>query len=460
MKNLAKHLRLGCVVAALLLPAALWAQQEDNDQQKVNQLSLGLQILTHGERRNGGLSNEGDTDDNDDANFLMNRTRLTLSYRKDFNPADKAWGRVAVDTKIVAQNSGIWGMKGNNSFVIYEAWAKLTDKTGLFLQVGRQALAYDDERIIGPNDWAMASLSHDVVRLGYEGHGHKAHAILAYNQNAANVNGGTYYDKNNGSQPYKTMHTLWYHYDVPKIPLGASLLFMNVGMQAGIPYGVDTDRPRTEYQRLYGGYVSYCPDHWSLEGAYYRQKGKNEDGVKINAWMASILGKWSPTAKCGFHAGFDYLSGDDYMPVPKQGELGLPKHDEIKYFLPVYGSQHKFYGAMDFFYLSNFVNQFSPGLQNAFVGADIHPVKNLKIGVSYHYLAMATKLKDMDMTLGHEIEVEASYRLIKEASLSAGFSYMTGTDSMERLKRASGDGSLRWAWFSLVISPSLFTTRW
>jgi hypothetical protein len=49
---------------------------------------------------------------------------------------------------------------------------------------------------------------------------------------------------------------------------------------------------------------------------------------------------------------------------------------------------------------------------------------------------------------------------MKEVGLSVGFSYMTGTDTMEKLKRASGDGSLRWAWFSLSISPSVFTAKW
>ena len=44
----------------------------------------------------------------------------------------------------------------------------------------------------------------------------------------------------------------------------------------------------------------------------------------------------------------------------------------------------------------------------------------------------------------------------KDVELSAGFSYMTGTRTMERLKRASGDGSLRWGWVTLNITPRLF----
>ena len=37
---------------------------------------------------------------------------------------------------------------------------------------------------------------------------------------------------------------------------------------------------------------------------------------------------------------------------------------------------------------------------------------------------------------------------------------MTGTETMDRLKRANGDGSLRWGWFSLIVNPRIFSTKW
>ena len=69
-------------------------------------------------------------------------------------------------------------------------------------------------------------------------------------------------------------------------------------------------------------------------------------------------------------------------------------------------------------------------------------------------------LNDLDMTLGHEIELSASYDISKDAKLSAGFSFMTGTETMERLKRASDDTNLRWTWLTLTVSPRIFQTRW
>ena len=432
-------------MALLLLLAMMASAQQEGD----NQLDVSLNMLGHGEMRIGGLDlTDGENSEGEDhAYFLMERTRLSIDYK-----------RTGLETKVIAQHSGIWGEKGKGSFNLYEAWVKLNAKNGLFAQIGRQALSYDDERIIGPNDWAMAALSHDVLRTGYEGHGHKAHVILGFNQNPENTQGGTFYS--GGSQPYKSMITAWYHYDVPKIPLGASVLFMNIGMQSGIKGGEGDNKPKNRHQQLLGGYLSYCPGNLKTEASYYHQMGHNEDNIKIDAWMASFKTQWQITRRVSALGGFDYLSGDKYFAVPGKGMIGLVRHEAIKGFNPVYGSHHKFYGIMDFFYVSTYVNGFTPGLQNLYAGATYNPVKNLSLKATYHYMATATKLKDMAMTLGHDIDVEASYQIMKDARFTAGFSMMMGTETMEKLKRADQNNQLRWGWFSLVVSPRIFTTKW
>ncbi len=432
-----------CVVTAL-------AQEE-----KKNQLDVNLNMLGRGEMRYGGFT-EGTKENN--AKFLVGRTRMTLNYQ-----------RPHLETKITAQHSGVWGEKSKGSFNLYEAWAKLSTKVGLFAQMGRQALSYDDERIIGANDWAMAANSHDVLKLGYEGYGHKVHAILGFNQNSENTSGGTYYLQ--GAHPYKVMHTLWYHYDVPKIPLGASLMFMNIGMQAGVE-GSMSNPPKTVYQQLLGGYVSYQTERWSIEGSYYHQLGTTItdtnpspeefewNGIELDAWMASIKAQLQITKKAGVQAGYDYLSGDDYNYVRPKGMMGLAKHNKIRYFNPVYGSHHKFYGMMDFFFVQSFSDTFSPGLQNLYAGAFYNPLKGLKLKATYHYLAVATNLENNGKTLGHDIDFEASYQILKDASLSLGFSYMVGTETMRNLQRADEKSNLKWGWFSLVVSPRIISKKW
>lgn len=411
--------------------------------------TVDLQMMSRGEIRNGGIPSDTDDPDSEDKSaFVLDRERLTLGYQRNW-----------LEAKATVQHVGTWGHEGAAGTSVYEAWGKLTARNGLFAQIGRLALRYDDERIIGSDDWVMAAMTHDALRLGYENKGHKLHALLAYNQNMRALNHpGSYYT--GGSRPYKTMHTLWYHYDLPKLPLGFSLLMMNIGMQAGLDGGTFDNAPHTEWQIVCGGYVKFAPPRFTFEGSYYLQKGHDENTAKLDAWMASMKAEWKPQDTWSLHAGFDYLSGDDYVAVVNKGGFGMPRHEVNKGFNPVYGSHHKFYGAMEFFYLSTYVNGFTPGMQNAYIGGTYRPLKNLNIKADYHYLATGTKLEELDWTLGHEIALEASYNLAKDIRLAAGYSFMTGTETMERLKRASNDGRLRWAWLSINFTPRLFSAKW
>ena len=444
------------LAAAVLSCLTATAQQAtDSLAQPKNQFDVSLQFMARGETRYGGLpstDSRKESDDGDEkiasSNFIMGRVRLPINYKRDW-----------LEARVTPQHNGVWGQAGKGSFNLYEAWAKLTANNGLFAQVGRIALNYDDERIIGSDDWAMAALAHDVLRLGYEGHGHKAHAILAYNQNAeVMTSGGNFYS--GGAQPYKTMQTVWYHYDVPRFPLGASVLFMNIGMQSDKDNIGTFERDRTIFQHLLGGYVKFTPKHWSASASYYHQFGHNETNMKIDAWMASGKVTFKPSPSYDFTAGFDYLSGDKFFAVPAEGAIGMTRHEVIKGFSTVYGSHHKFYGAMDFFYVSTYVFGFTPGLQNAYIGGSCRPLKGLDLSTSYHYFATATKLKDMRKTLGHEWEFQARYALTRDVALSAGVSLMWGSETMDRLKRSGNESTLRWGWLSLSINPRIFSIKW
>jgi hypothetical protein len=166
-----------------------------------------------------------------------------------------------------------------------------------------------------------------------------------------------------------------------------------------------------------------------------------------------------PSDRYGFISGYDYLSGDEYMVVRKPGTLGRILQVESKGFTPLYGSRTKFYGILDYFYQSAYLDGFTPGLQNTFVGGYFRPTRKLECRAIYHYLATATKLTDLERTLGHAVELEASYRFSDDIFLVASYTQMHGTNTMDRLKQNMGDKNARWGWFSLVISPTLFVTK-
>ena len=444
-----------CLLVALVVPALTVTGQPAGDSippVKPNELNINLQFMGRGESRYGGMMPEeeaasGEEEEETDpktptSNFLLGRTRLEINYKRDW-----------LEARVTPQHSGVWGQAGKGAFNLYETWVKMSAPFGLFAQVGRIALDYDDERIIGSDDWAMASSSHDLLRLGYEGHGHKVHVMLAYNQNAdvMATGGNVYHD---GAQPYKTMQNLWYHYDFPKFPLGVSVLFMNIGLQND-----PEAKERTWYQHLLGGYASFQPKNWKAEASYYHQFGHNEFGMKIDAWMMSSKVNFQP-ANYGFTLGYDYLSGDEYFAVPPSGAIGISQHKVIKGFSTVYGSHHQFYGAMDFFYVSTYLFGFTPGLQNAYLNVNYSPIKGLNLNASYHYLATATKLDQIDRSLGNEFELQGSYAITRDVIISLGGSYMKGTETMKKLKRSSNNNTLRWGWITLIVNPRIFTFKW
>ena len=135
-------------------------------------------------------------------------------------------------------------------------------------------------------------------------------------------------------------------------------------------------------------------------------------------------------------------------------------HDVERGFSPLFGSRSKFYGIMDYFYESAYINGFTPGLQDASIGVFGNPTDKLTCSIDYHYLAVATDLSELNRTLGHSIDLQASYRFSKDILLMAGYTFMAGTETMDRLKQSNSSKTARWGWFSLVVSPSIFTTKW
>lgn len=426
------HRLVASVTASLiLLPQVLAATPADS----LHHFTVSAQQWARGEVRDGALPAENGADY---AMFLMGNTVLRLDYA---NP----WLQVRVAPKYF----GVWGASANGSLAIDEAWFSLNAGKGFFLRLGRQKLSYDDQRIIGDDDWAMAAKTHDVLKAGYEGKRHKLHLILAFNQNNENLNGGTYYI--NGGQAYKTMQTLWYHWDI--FPwLGASLIGMNTGMQGKIK-----EEEKTMNQQLVGAFLDLHPRNFSFQASYYRQMGSDENDLPINAWMTSAEAAWQMTPNLGLKTGYFHMSGDPYFYVPPQGSFGMARKTQVCGFNPIFGSHHKFYGAMDFFYVSTYYGGNTPGLQDFHLGAQWAPFSKLKLEGTYHYLSTSVEVENAaSKTLGHEWEFSLGWKLTPDVLLSAGYTFMHGTETMSLLKRSSEQNHLRWGWLMVIITPEFF----
>lgn len=420
----------------MLLPSMAYTQNTE----KENEFTMSMQIRPRAEYRNGALTprDEGVAP----TSFINNRARLSMDYK-----------RSDLELKMSAQHVGVWGqdpqIEKNGRFMLNEAWAKLNFGEGFFAQLGRQSLIYDDERILGGLDWNVAGRYHDALKLGYANKNNEVHLILAFNQNNDNrTSGGTYYDSSTG-QPYKNMQTVWYHYKADNVPFGASLLFMNLGLETG---DKATDDSHTRYLQTMGTYLTYKNSNWNLDGAFYYQMGKNKAAEKVSALMGSIQAAYTFNQTWGAVASFDYLSGD-------KGNGG-----KYKAFDPLYGTHHKFYGAMDYFYASGFINGLNPGLWDNQIKVAYKASPKVNLSLAYHYFSITSDLtvdkKDLDRGLGSEIDLQVDWQIMKDVKLSAGYSTMFGTSTMEAVKGGSKDSWQDWGWLSLNINPRIFMAKW
>ena len=419
-------------IIACLCTITLEAQ---NESEKENTFSMSAQIRARGEYRNGALFPFNY--DDDPAYFINNRARLSIGYE-----------RSNLEMKISAQHVGVWGqdpqIDKNGRMILNEAWAKMKfGNSKFYAQLGRFALAYDDERILGGLDWNVAGRFHDALRLGYQTNEHKLHIIAALNQNDENISGGDFYLP--GGQPYKNMQTAWYQYQANHTPFKISFIAMNLGFEGG---NLEEKVARNYYMQTFGTNLSYLYNDWKFSASGYYQSGKTKTERNILAFMANAEINYKFNSVWEINAGFDYLSGC-------KSSKGTDKA-----FNPLYGTHHKFYGAMDYFYASAFKDNLTPGLTDSRIGLILRPGKMVNMSLHYHYFTTAVKVNDLKKGLGSEIDYQINVSVMKDVSLSAGYSFMLGTKTMDVIKGGNHKRWQDWAWLSININPQIFKTMW
>ena len=400
-----------------------------NAQEADGEFTIKSQLRTRGEYRNGALfpRSEGDLP----ASFISNRARISLGFDNQF-----------LSMGISGQNISVWGsrpqIENKGDFMLNEAWAKLTHQN-FFAQIGRQQLSYDDDRILGTLDWNHSGRWHDVLKLGFENNNNKLHFIMAYNQSSEKIMNGGYFS---GDQPYKRMQTLWYQYNTNE-GFKASFIALNLGLETGIPaIGVG----ETNYMQTLGTNLSYNMNDFNLWGTFYYQTGKNTSDEKIAAYMWAIKGAYAISPIVSLSAGLDYLSGQD-------------DSDKFTAFNPLYGTHHKFYGSMDYFYASSYPNY---GLFDKHASITVKPIDKLTLDFAYHHFSSTQSIVvdgANNKGLGSEIDFTFTYNVRPYITLQGGYSTMLGTEAFDVVKGGDHSRWQDWGWLSLNINPLLFRSK-
>jgi hypothetical protein len=401
-----------------------------------NELIIGAQLRPRAEYRNGAFFPRSKGDD--PVKFITNRSRLSMEYKRDM-----------LSLTFSAQQVGVWGQdhpqERNGRFMLNESWVNLNPVDGFFIKLGRQPLSYDDNRILGGGDWNVAGRFHDALKLGFENEQHKIHTVFAFNQNEEKRFGGTFYAP--GAQPYKTMQMLWYQYAENRL-FNASFLLLNLGMEAG-----NASKSNVNNLQTFGTNLSSQPDDFQLSGAFYFQTGKTVAGESVSAYMWALKAAYRMSPKWTVTAGSDYLSGNDGKNA-----------DRYKAFDPLFGSHHRFYGTMDYFYSSSFINGLNPGLWNNYLDLSFRASPKVTLSLTYHHFQTATDVvlncEQQKRTLGSEWDFQVTWNVMRDVTFTGGYSTMFGTDAMKAVKGGDPTQWQEWAWVSLNINPKVFIAKW
>lgn len=357
-------------------------------------------------------------EDQDASTITTQRTRLNFAFKNEW-----------IKTLIVAQDVRRWGnqpqLVKNEDYAIslHQGWAELFFSPDFSVKAGRQELVYDDSRIFGNVGWAQQARSHDVAVFKYE-KDIKLHFGIAHHENE-DITDSDY----DGPDAYKNLQYLWFNNTWENA--GLSLLFLNNGVPV-----MEGDEQVTKYSQTIGARLTTAIKPVKLASNLYYQGGKHSSGKDISALNFLLEASLS-----SFTLGYEHLSGSDY------------DEEDFRSFTPLYGTNHKFNGFMDYFYVGNHGG--SVGLNDVYLKWK-YAKNKFGFDAHLHYFSAAAEIAaDTDAYLGTELDLTASWAVKPMAKISLGLSTMFASESMELLKGGDSSATQAWGYIMLAITPDL-----
>ncbi|PQJ76115.1 hypothetical protein BTO13_03480 [Polaribacter gangjinensis] len=368
------------------------------------------------------------------ANFISQRSRLRFGFTQE-----------KLTLGIDLQNIRVWGdvstmNVSDNGSSFHQAWASYQFTENITLKFGRQEILYDDSRIFGNVDWAQQARSFDaiVAKINILKSG-ILHVGFSLNNDKEDVK-NTIYSNVAG---YKNLQYLWAHETFHK--WNVSVLLLNNGVEFLNTNSIED----ISYSQTFGGRATYKNNSWQMAFATYFQTGKTlEKTLDANYFVGDI--SYQINNRFQFSFGAEYLSGTD----------SNASDNIIKSFNPLFGTNHKFNGLMDYFYVGNHIN--SVGLLDLYSTLAFSK-DNFSIKLIPHLFSSAATMYDgnskINDYLGTEIDMVFSYKIQQNIKLEGGFSKMFATNSMRFLKGGNQNESNYWSWMMLTFHPKLYSTK-
>ncbi|MEG1546007.1 MAG: alginate export family protein, partial [Bacteroides sp.] len=267
--------------------------------------------------------------------LMLQRVRLNANYRS-----------ALINARLSVQDSRVFGetnTKGDAvaktgdapSLFLYEAWAELVLPKGIAFRIGRQALNYDDQRLFSCSNWSNTGNAHDLALLTYRIKDFKADLGYAYNNNQSNPLTSDY---DYPQTFYRNMTYLHLANQFKASGINLSAIAVCEGFQQTKEIAGQPTEYSTNYRLTYGGNIEFKRTDFPLDvyATAYGQAGKSPKGNHLNACLLALKLNYRILKPFTLTGGIDYISSD---------------------FCGLYGSNHGFNGAMDYWSASSHPNE-------------------------------------------------------------------------------------------------------
>lgn len=417
--------------------------------------------------------------------FVDQRTRLNFGYKvKDY------------EFYVSVQDVRVWGSTAQLNLTdgflsLYEAWgkAKINEQWGL--KLGRQEITYDDQRIFGGVGWAQQARSHDAAIIQFDNKKSKLDLALAFNQANAGLTGTGY----TGPSTYRDMYYAWFNHSFSD-KIQTSWLAMGIGRQAEPTvynyigtFGTHTKLNLNKFSLAFNGFYQLGSDLSNYTNSQGETHYKGYTGYLLGLDL-----KYQATKTFNIGLGYELQSGTS------QTDTTEAYNSKNHSFIPWFGTNHKFNGVMDYFYVGN--SHGNVGLQDLFLNLT-YQKEQWTFGLSTHMFMTALGVEVLDndsytaeynrlvtagditsataldplnfkykSNLGTEIDFSLATKINSSVTLKAGYSFMLATSTLYHLKgvqyyNIGSDGQMNqrelpanhWGYIMVIFKPNFLQDK-
>ncbi|MFN0152699.1 MAG: alginate export family protein [bacterium] len=302
---------------------------------------------------------------------------------------------------------------------------------GVWAKVGRTELSVANERLLGAGEWSNTGRAFDAIVLGYKRPSYSVQFFESkLSEGVGNTSRGKDYDFFGVFADVKAAPThdvtafLFYDHDKDTLSTGEDLVKrLTLGVNA----------------------------HGSQSSIQYEADIAFQTGdVGASSLSASLFGgrlgyKIAHPYEPAIWVGLDVLSGDDDA-----------TDDEDKRFNTLFATNHKFYGAMDFF-LDIPKDTKGAGLTDFLIKGSIKPMSWLTTSLAYHnfkasedlVMNAGTSAEETLSSFGNEIDLNAKIDCTENVAVQSGFGFFSPGEIFEATR---GDGSAYWGYLQTSVS--------